>query len=187
VRTQEFRKRRKNETEKEYVKKLTAEFCISSTLHNQNIVETVDLVQDEQQRWCEVMEYCPGGDLYAAIKRGGMSTSERECCFKQILSGIEYLHGQGVAHRDIKPENLFFDGKGFLKVSRRFFPIGFISKVSHRSETTVHLLCIVFLGRLQFTCRLVCVVVNLTLPRNSSQANVRALAKFSFLSAYGVT
>ena len=30
---QEFRKRRKNETEKEYVKKLTSEFCISSTLH----------------------------------------------------------------------------------------------------------------------------------------------------------
>ena len=64
--SQEFRKRRKNETEKEYVKKLTAEFCISSTLHHVNIVETVDLVQDENQHWCEVMEFCPGGDLYAA-------------------------------------------------------------------------------------------------------------------------
>lgn len=51
----EFRKRRKNETEKEYVKKLTSEFCISSTLHHENIVETVDLVQDEQHHWCEVM------------------------------------------------------------------------------------------------------------------------------------
>ncbi|KIJ32091.1 hypothetical protein M422DRAFT_131002, partial [Sphaerobolus stellatus SS14] len=112
----EFRKRRKNETEKEYVKKLTAEFCISSTLHHMNIVETVDLVQDEQQRWCEVMEYCPGGDLYAAIKKGGMSPSEVECCFKQILTGVSYLHGQGVAHRDLKPENLFFDAHGHLKI-----------------------------------------------------------------------
>ncbi|KAI8598870.1 hypothetical protein EDD21DRAFT_381264 [Dissophora ornata] len=51
----EFRKRRKNETEKEYVKKLTSEFCISSTLHHENIVETVDLVQDEHHHWCEVM------------------------------------------------------------------------------------------------------------------------------------
>lgn len=51
----EFRKRRKDETEKEYVKKLTSEFCISSTLHHENIVETVDLVQDEHHRWCEVM------------------------------------------------------------------------------------------------------------------------------------
>ncbi|KAG6819794.1 hypothetical protein H0H93_008646 [Arthromyces matolae] len=89
----QFRARRKNETEKEYVKKLTAEFCISSTLHHPNIVETVDLIQDENQHWCEVMEFCPGGDLYAAIKKG-----------------------QGVAHRDIKPENLFFDMDGHLKI-----------------------------------------------------------------------
>ncbi|KAJ7159455.1 kinase-like domain-containing protein [Mycena filopes] len=112
----EFRKRRRTETEKEYVKKLTAEFCISSTLHHINIVETVDLVQDEGGRWCEVMEFCPGGDLYAAIKKGGMSPSEVECCFKQILEGVGYLHSQGVAHRDIKPENLFFDTAGHLKI-----------------------------------------------------------------------
>jgi len=112
----QFRARRKNETEKEYVKKLTAEFCISSTLHHPNVVETVDLIQDENQHWCEVMEFCPGGDLYAAIKKGGMSPSEVECCFKQILNGVAYLHSQGVAHRDIKPENLFFDTKGHLKI-----------------------------------------------------------------------
>jgi len=116
VTPQEFRKRRKNESEKEYVKKLTAEFCISSTLHHPNVVETVDLVQDDNHAWCEVMEFCPGGDLYAAIKKGGMSPSEVECCFKQILTGIQYLHSQGVAHRDIKPENLFFDTKGHVKI-----------------------------------------------------------------------
>ena len=115
----EFRKRRKNETEKDYVKKLTSEFCISSTLHHTNVVETVDLVQDEAHHWCEVMEYCPGGDLYAAIKKGGMSSGEVECSFKQILMGIQYLHSMGVAHRDIKPENLLLDGRGHVKVSRR--------------------------------------------------------------------
>lgn len=113
----EFRKRRKNETEKDYVKKLTSEFCISSTLHHINVVETVDLVQDEQQHWCEVMEYCPGGDLYAAIKKGGMSSGEVECTFKQILMGIQYLHSMGVAHRDIKPENLLLDGRGHVKIT----------------------------------------------------------------------
>ena len=46
----------------------------------------------------------------------GMSPSEVECCFKQLLSGVSYLHSQGVAHRDIKPENLFFNSKGNLKV-----------------------------------------------------------------------
>ena len=51
-----------------------------------------------------------------AFPCSGMSPSEVECCFKQILNGVSYLHSQGVAHRDIKPENLFFDTKGHLKV-----------------------------------------------------------------------
>lgn len=131
----EFRKRRKNETEKEYVKKLTAEFCISSTLHHINVVETVDLVQDENGSWCEVMEFCPGGDLYAAIKKGGMSPSEVECCFRQILTGLDYLHSQGVAHRDIKPENLFFDAKGQLKIG----DYGASTVYRLPWETTVHM------------------------------------------------
>lgn len=131
----EFRKRRKNESEKEYVKKLTAEFCISSTLHHPNVVETVDLVQDENMHWCEVMEFCPGGDLYAAIKRGGMSPSEVECCFRQILSGVAYLHSQGVAHRDLKPENLFFDPKGNLKIG----DYGASTVYRLPWETTVHM------------------------------------------------
>ncbi|KAG0338994.1 serine/threonine-protein kinase HAL4/sat4, partial [Podila horticola] len=113
----EFRKRRKDETEKEYVKKLTSEFCISSTLHHENIVETVDLVQDEQHHWCEVMEYCRGGDLYNAIKQGHMSRTEIDCNFKQLINGIAYLHSMGVAHRDIKPENLLLDGQGRLKIT----------------------------------------------------------------------
>ncbi|KAI8349484.1 kinase-like domain-containing protein, partial [Mortierella sp. GBAus27b] len=113
----EFRKRRKNESEKEYIKKLMSEFCISSSLHHENVVETVDLVQDEQHHWCEVMEYCCGGDLYNAIKQGHMGRIEINCCFKQLINGVAYLHSMGVAHRDIKPENLLLDGNGRLKIT----------------------------------------------------------------------
>lgn len=80
------------------------------------MVETVDLLQDQDDKWCEVMEFCPGGDLYAAIRRGSMSPAEVECCFKQLLTGVAYIHSQGVAHRDLKPENMFFDARGQLKV-----------------------------------------------------------------------
>jgi serine/threonine protein kinase len=86
-------------------------------LRSHNVVETVDLVQDEQQHWCEVMEYCPGGDLYAAIKKGDLEPAEINSYFKQIIAGISYLHSMGVAHRDIKPENLLIDAKGHVKIT----------------------------------------------------------------------
>ncbi|KAI9138251.1 kinase-like domain-containing protein [Paraphysoderma sedebokerense] len=113
----EFRKRRKNESERDYVKKLTSEFCISSSLHHINVVETIDLIQDENQHWCEVMEYCPGGDLYSCIKNGKMTQDEIDCCFKQLVQGVSYLHSMGVAHRDLKPENLLLDAQGHLKIT----------------------------------------------------------------------
>lgn len=42
----EFRPKRSGESEKEYQKKVTAEFCVGSTLHHPNIIETVDIVSD---------------------------------------------------------------------------------------------------------------------------------------------
>ncbi|KAI3644835.1 hypothetical protein MP228_010999 [Amoeboaphelidium protococcarum] len=113
----EFRKRRKDESERDYIKKLTGEFCISSNLHHINIVETLDLVQDEKHRWCEVMEFCPGGDLYEILRGGKMTMIEINCCYKQLINGIEYLHSMGVAHRDLKPENLLVDAHGHIKIT----------------------------------------------------------------------
>ncbi|KAI8350122.1 kinase-like domain-containing protein [Blakeslea trispora] len=113
----QFRKRNKNETEKDYMKKLTSEFCISSTFRHTNIVETIDLVMDDQNRYCTVMEYCPGGDLFSAIMSEHMSEIEMACCFKQMMMGLAYLHSVGVAHRDIKPENLLLTLDGKLKIT----------------------------------------------------------------------
>ena len=42
----EFRPKRSGESEKEYQKKVTAEFCVGSTLRHPNIIETVDIVCD---------------------------------------------------------------------------------------------------------------------------------------------
>ncbi|KAJ3205654.1 serine/threonine-protein kinase HAL4/sat4 [Entophlyctis luteolus] len=106
----EFRPKRKDEKQKEYVKKLIAEFCISSTLDHENIIKTVDLIQDDKKTWCVVMEFAEGGDLYSKI-HAGLLTDEYviDCFFKQLLKGVAYLHSMGVAHRDLKPENLLLD------------------------------------------------------------------------------
>ncbi|KAI9270150.1 kinase-like domain-containing protein [Helicostylum pulchrum] len=117
-----FRKRKARETESSFMKKLISEFCISSTLDHINVVKTVDLVVDDKNRYCTVMEYCSGGDLYSFIKDGRLtSQDETNGYFKQLLNGLSYLHSLGVAHRDIKPENLLLvkqkNGSTTLKIS----------------------------------------------------------------------
>jgi hypothetical protein len=42
----EFRPRRQGESEKEYQRKVTAEFCVGVTLRHINVIETVDIVND---------------------------------------------------------------------------------------------------------------------------------------------
>lgn len=110
----EFRPRHSYETEKEYVKKLTAEYCIGSSLHHGNIIETLDIVQ-EKGKWFEVMEYAPY-DLFAIVMTGKMSREEVSCCFLQILSGVTYLHGMGLAHRDMKLDNVVVNEHGIMKI-----------------------------------------------------------------------
>lgn len=110
----EFRARHSYETEKEYAKKVTAEFCVGSTLHHGNIIETLDIVH-EKGKWYEVMEYAPY-DLFAIVMTGKMSREEISCSFLQILSGVTYLHSMGLAHRDLKLDNVVVNEFGIMKI-----------------------------------------------------------------------
>ncbi|CAG9971819.1 unnamed protein product [Clonostachys byssicola] len=113
----EFR-RRPEETEKKYSKRLTAEFCISSSLRHPNVIHTLDLLKDAKGDYCEVMEFCAGGDLYTLVLSSGkLDVAEADCFFKQMMRGVQYLHEMGVAHRDLKPENLLLTTHGGLKIT----------------------------------------------------------------------
>ncbi|KAK9469450.1 kinase-like domain-containing protein [Lipomyces arxii] len=110
----EFRARHSYESEREYSKKVTAEFCIGSTLHHPNIIETLDIMH-ENGKFFEVMEYCPY-DLFAIVMSGKMSRPEIFCVFKQILSGVSYIHDMGLAHRDLKLDNCVVSDTGIVKI-----------------------------------------------------------------------
>ncbi|KAI8645151.1 kinase-like domain-containing protein [Parasitella parasitica] len=115
----EFIKRGKTEDEKEYLKRMHNEYCISKTVSGHpHVVETMDLVIDEHDRWCTVMEYCDGGDLFNLLnEKPNMPVMEGACLFKQLLLGLQHLHHLGIAHRDIKPENLILTKGGTLKIA----------------------------------------------------------------------
>lgn len=110
----QFRDRHPYETEREYTKKVTAEFCIGSTLHHGNIIETLDIIH-ERGHWYEVMEYAPY-DLFAIVMTGKMSREEICCSFLQIVSGVTYLHSMGLAHRDLKLDNVVVNEHGIMKL-----------------------------------------------------------------------
>jgi len=46
-----------------------------------------------------------------------ISVREADYYFKQIVSGVEYLHDAGIAHRDLNLENLILTSEGTVKIT----------------------------------------------------------------------
>ncbi|GAB1728996.1 hypothetical protein NU195Hw_g3306t1 [Hortaea werneckii] len=106
------------ETQEEYQRKIQSEYAIAKACsENTNVVNTYRLCFDKSSRWYHVMEYCDQGDLNDVINMNFFSREDRECMFKQLIRGVEYLHNRGIAHRDLKSENLLLSKEGCLKIA----------------------------------------------------------------------
>lgn len=110
----EFRQKSNDETVKEYSKKVTAEYCIGQTMKHPNIVETVDIIYDNDRVY-QIMEYCEY-DLFAIVMSGKMDKQEIYCDFKQIMAGVKYMHECGLSHRDLKLDNCVINSRGIVKI-----------------------------------------------------------------------
>ncbi|KAI7859567.1 kinase-like domain-containing protein [Circinella umbellata] len=116
----EFRKKNA-ETTKQFIERLTNEYKVATSLHHKNIIQTFDLLPLSQTSpiYCQVMEYCNGGDLFTLVFEAtdGLVPQEANCFFKQLMEGVDYLHSNHIVHRDLKPENLLLTSEGCLKIS----------------------------------------------------------------------
>ncbi|KAF9912052.1 serine/threonine protein kinase [Linnemannia zychae] len=110
----QFRKRKPSESERTYVKKITSEYCLGSTLHHPNIIETLDILQ-EGENFYEIMEFAKY-ELFSSVMSGAMVRDEIACCFRGIVDGVAYLHEMGVAHRDLKLDNCVMNERGIVKI-----------------------------------------------------------------------
>jgi len=64
------------------------------------------------------MEFVPGEDLAALLKRTGRLTSERVLeIAHQLCAGLAAAHAQGVLHRDLKPANVLIDRDGRVRIT----------------------------------------------------------------------
>ncbi len=65
-----------------------------------------------------VIEFCPRGDLYEAIRNGHgpLETEHVRCFMLELVDAVAYIHSKGIYHRDIKPENIFLTQAGAMKL-----------------------------------------------------------------------
>ncbi|XP_044269676.1 maternal embryonic leucine zipper kinase-like [Tribolium madens] len=83
---------------------------------HQHICKLYQVIESETHFFI-VIEYCSGGELFDHIvEKSRLSESESRTFFRQIVSGVAYLHNLGYAHRDLKPENVLLDKDQNLKL-----------------------------------------------------------------------
>ncbi|KAG0690108.1 hypothetical protein C6P40_003809 [Pichia californica] len=97
-----------------YESKLKNEFRIANKLHNQNLIRTYDLLQDNDL-FIIVMDYAPF-DFFTIVMAGVLTKHEIYCYFRQMCNGVAYMHSIGLAHRDLKLDNCVVDKNGILKI-----------------------------------------------------------------------
>ncbi|KAG6834889.1 hypothetical protein H0H93_006615, partial [Arthromyces matolae] len=98
---------------------------IHSVLKHENVLEFINaaVVELKHQHLYVpgiymLMELAGGGDLFDKIVPDvGVKDDVAHLYFNQLLSGMGYIHSQGVCHRDLKPENILLDAAGCLKIS----------------------------------------------------------------------
>ena len=85
-------------------------------LDHPNIVRAYDVDHDGDLHYL-VMEYVPGENLQAVVKRNGpVGFPDAASYTVAACDALEYAHQAGVVHRDIKPSNLLLDESGVVKL-----------------------------------------------------------------------
>lgn len=114
-----LKKVRFDNLEPESVKFMAREILVLRKLDHPNVIKLEGLVTSRMS--CSlylVFEYMEH-DLAGLAACQGIKFSEPQvkCYMKQLLSGLEHCHNNGVLHRDIKGSNLLIDNDGILKIA----------------------------------------------------------------------
>lgn len=124
-------------------KKLLDEIKIGYQLEHPCIVRTHFFFTSDIVKLCPrgfgiVMEYFESEDLthFLLNYNSLLNENEKAVLITQMLSGLEYMHRQGIMNRDIKPDNILVDNDLKLK----FCDFGFSEKtnISNISLRTTH-------------------------------------------------
>ena len=106
-------------------KRLYREVAIMGSLHHDNLVNLIELLNREEsgEVWIAI-ELVEGVELMNKIDQatkpgvpGGLSEDLARNYFQQLVVGLNYVHSQGVVHRDLKPENILITHDDVCKIT----------------------------------------------------------------------
>ena len=103
--------------QKRSVHSVMNERAILEKLNNPFIVNMHFAFQDRAKLYL-VMDLLSGGDLRYHIGRlRKFNEAQSKFIAACIITGLEYIHANGVIHRDLKPENLVLDSRGYVRIT----------------------------------------------------------------------
>ena len=79
------------------------ELVFGQVISHPNLISPQDIIIDEIDVYAL---YPKGTPLFEYLNNSNLSYSERKSIFNQILSGVNYLHQNGIIHGDISGENI---------------------------------------------------------------------------------
>ena len=104
-------------TDPYFLEKFRNEAILVAALDSFNIVTIYDLSEMDGRVFI-AMRYMAGGSLKRKLEKyGAISYEDTLRYFRQVCSGLQVAHKQGMVHRDVKPENILFDKQGNAVIS----------------------------------------------------------------------
>ncbi|KAJ5663959.1 hypothetical protein N7507_004690 [Penicillium longicatenatum] len=64
-----------------------------------------------------IMEFCSGGSCHGLLRPGVIHEEYISIILRELLKGLEYLHGDQKLHRDIKAANILLSASGQVKLA----------------------------------------------------------------------
>uniref|UniRef100_A0AC35FCN9 Protein kinase domain-containing protein n=1 Tax=Panagrolaimus sp. PS1159 TaxID=55785 RepID=A0AC35FCN9_9BILA len=86
-------------------------------LNHKNIIKLYAAKEDSTNLYL-LLEFASGGDFFDYLHQRKVNSDQKaKDFFRQIVTGVQYLHSKGIAHRDLKPQNILLDLNGTIKIA----------------------------------------------------------------------
>lgn len=104
------------ENAEDEVDDIIQEISILSELHSPYVTKYYGSYLKGSDLWI-IMEFCSGGSCGDLMKPGLIPEEYITIIIRELLMGLEYLHGDNKLHRDIKAANILLSANGQVKLA----------------------------------------------------------------------